>query len=1548
MLPPDTASLAVSGFLLPSLKKTMKTLQKVSLVLLVTLLLAQTYHAHGQIGVVTTLAGQTTGGFADGTGAAAQFIFPRGVCTDGAGNLYVADMNNSRIRKIVIATGVVTTFAGSGANASTDGTGTGANIHSPTYICSDGAGNLYVAEIGSHRIRKIVIATGVVTTLAGSTQGFADGTGAAAQFNNPRGLCSDGAGNLYVADALNERIRKIVIATGVVTTLAGSATAGNVNGIGAAAQFTTPSDVVSDGVGNLYVAGSGNSNIRSIVIATGLVSTLAGGTGGTADGVGAAAQFSSPTALCSDGTGSLYVVDFSSNRIRKVVIATAAVTTIAGSTSGFADGTGVAAQFNQPIGICSDGAGNFFVGDMVNHRVRKIVIANPSAAYTGTTFAEAGANNGTITVTQDVTLTSDTWVPAGLFTGGGTHYTATGVPAGLAIAINRISATVARISFTGTAAAHQNVNDATVTLNFTNAALTSNNAAGVTGLNPASLTLDFNDATAAYTGTTFAEAGANNGTIIATQDVTLTGDNWLPAGLFTGGGTHYTATGVPAGLAIAINRISATVARISFTGTAAAHQNVNDATVTLNFTNAALTGNNAAGVTGLNPASLTLDFNDNPTAAYSGTTFAEAGANNGTITVTQDVTLTSDTWVPAGLFTGGGTHYTATGVPAGLAIAINRISATVARISFTGTAAAHANANDATVTLNFTNAALTSGVAAGVAGLNPASLTLDFNDPGPSAAYTGTTFAEAGANNGTITVTQDVTLTGDTWLPAGLFTGGGTHYTATGVPGGLAIAINRISATVARISFTGTAAAHANANDATVTLNFTNAALTGNNAAAVGGLNPASLTLDFNDATAGYSGTTFAEAGANDGTITVTQDVTLTGDTWLPAGLFTGGGTHYTATGVPAGLAIAINRISATVARISFTGTAAAHANANDATVTLNFTNAALTGNNAAAVGGLNPATLTIDFNDPAVIVNQGITSFSPTSGGAGTTVVITGSGFTGATAVSFGGIPAASFTVNSNTQITAVLGGGATGTGGSQLVTVTAPGGTFSLGGFSIGATSQSGGTTPSGGTTTPSAVISGFSPQQIGFGTPITLSGFGFTGATGLLIGGVAATNFVVVNDNTITAVVGGVPLTDRVLLSGGAGASLDMSGLGLTYLRLPAPSIASISPASLIASGDDASLTLRGFYLMAGARAQVSERVANGTFLQPVSIGVQSLNATQAVVTLSGVLRSPGAKMVTMVNPDGQTASVMLTVITGAAVRLADNGGTPLVFSTTASGRAFSVRLSGTNIFRTVQAFVGNLQARVTVPSSTEAIVEVPASVNESGGTSLTLRLTNTDGQSTTATLRIERRPPPTIMGVTLQTDGRLRVRGVNFLGGIRAALSNSALTVLSQETDVEFVAQIPPSFRLTANTPTVSLTVENPDGRSHGVLLPRSFFEGNATASAGGTTASERTWESGSYGMDMAEIASGKQLNVLQSASQNVSQELRVYPNPIESELRISGVGQRTVRLYDIRGGVVLEERTASGVVNVQALSAGAYMVVVESADGHVLRQRVVKR
>lgn len=600
----------------------------------------------------------------------------------------------------------------------------------------------------------------------------------------------------------------------------------------------------------------------------------------------------------------------------------------------------------------------------------------------------------------------------------------------------------------------------------------------------------------------------------------------------------------------------------------------------------------------------------------------------------------------------------------------------------------------------------------------------------------------------------------------------------------------------------------------------------------------------------------------------------------------------------------------------------------------VNFGTAFAVGNDVLFVGGFftalnNGAIVRRRFAAFQFLIPQ-ITSFFPPAGASGTTVIIRGKNFTGATNVLFGGVPAASYTVNSDNQITAVVGSGVITTGGEQLITVNNRDGDGSRGGFFVGASGTAVSASASG--NAPSAVINSFQPQSIGFGTPIIITGSGFTGATGLLIGGIAVTNFVVVNDGTITAVVGGVPVSNRVQLTGGLGASLDMSGLGLTYLRLSAPTITSVAPASLAATGNDVALTLSGVNFLVGARAQVSD----GTSWQ--SLTVQTVSGTSVVVTLPGAVQSLGTKTITLTNPDGQTASVNFTVTQGARVSLSAES---LTISTTASGRAFSVRLSGANIFRTAQASLNGAPARVTVSSSTDATVEIPASVNVFGGIILALRLTNSDGQSTTASVRIERRTPPTIISVTLQSGGRLRVRGVNFLSGISAALSNSALTVLSQDGDTAFTAQIPTTFRLMSNTPTVSLTVENSDGRAHGVLLPRSFFDGQiAGASEGNAVTTERRWENKSVG-NPVEVVAEKHM-------QSASQELSIYPNPMETELRIGGVGQRTVRVYDMRGSVVVEDRTTSGSVNVAGLSAGVYIVVVESADGRILRQRVVKR
>jgi hypothetical protein len=268
-------------------------------------------------GVVTTLAGSGSQGSADGEGTAASFYNPRGVAVDGSGNVYVADYEYHLIRKITSA-GVVTTLAGSGSWGSANGSGTAASFNGPNGVAVDGSGNVYVADYFNHLIRKITSA-GVVTTLAGSgSSGYGNGTGTAASFNSPVDVAVDGSGNVYVADLYNHLIRKIT-AAGVVTTLAGSGSSGSANGTGTAASFAFPHDVAVDGSGNVYVADYFNHLIRKITSA-GVVTTLAGsGSLGSADGIGTAASFNYPWGVAVDGSGNVYVGDYGNHLIRKIV-----------------------------------------------------------------------------------------------------------------------------------------------------------------------------------------------------------------------------------------------------------------------------------------------------------------------------------------------------------------------------------------------------------------------------------------------------------------------------------------------------------------------------------------------------------------------------------------------------------------------------------------------------------------------------------------------------------------------------------------------------------------------------------------------------------------------------------------------------------------------------------------------------------------------------------------------------------------------------------------------------------------------------------------------------------------------------------------------------------------------------------------------------------------------------------------------------------------------------------------------------------------------------
>ncbi len=321
---------------------------------------------------VTTLAGAHSVGSDDGTGTAALFYFPWGITTDGT-NLFVADSGNNTIRKIVISTAEVTTLAGTAGSSGTDnGTGADARFKNPRGIAIDGAKtNLYVADTSNHRIRKIVIATAEVTTFAGS--GFSalkDDIGIAAQFYSPHGITTDGT-CLYVADMGNNAIRKIEISSANVTTLAGGAQ-GFVDGPGPLAKFYWPRGITNDG-SNLFVADTFNNAIRVVVISSGIVGTLAGdpaGFIGNNDGTGTEARFSRLADITTDGTN-LFVADSDNDRLRKVVISTYEVTTWAGNYRGYADGRGTAALFYTPYGITTDGT-DFYVADSGNHTIRMV------------------------------------------------------------------------------------------------------------------------------------------------------------------------------------------------------------------------------------------------------------------------------------------------------------------------------------------------------------------------------------------------------------------------------------------------------------------------------------------------------------------------------------------------------------------------------------------------------------------------------------------------------------------------------------------------------------------------------------------------------------------------------------------------------------------------------------------------------------------------------------------------------------------------------------------------------------------------------------------------------------------------------------------------------------------------------------------------------------------------------------------------------------------------------------------------------------------------
>jgi sugar lactone lactonase YvrE len=280
---------------------------------------------------------------------------------------------------------IVSTIAGS-TNGYLDGPASSAQFSDPTGVCVDKAGNVYVADMGNFRIRKIST-NGQVTTLAGGTKGTADGIGTAAQFETPTSVAVDDNGRLYITDSYADRIKKYDPSTGAVTTIAGG-TEGKMDGPAATAQLYYPYGIAVSADGQYpFWCDEANNNIR--ILSGGVVSTVAGNTcySGHTDGPNRTATFQTPMALCIDANFNVYVADSYSQAIRVIPTSDWIVRTIAGDTlrQGSKDGIGREAQFFAPSGICLSPNGNLYVSDTYNHEIRQVTMSGVVTTIAGST-----------------------------------------------------------------------------------------------------------------------------------------------------------------------------------------------------------------------------------------------------------------------------------------------------------------------------------------------------------------------------------------------------------------------------------------------------------------------------------------------------------------------------------------------------------------------------------------------------------------------------------------------------------------------------------------------------------------------------------------------------------------------------------------------------------------------------------------------------------------------------------------------------------------------------------------------------------------------------------------------------------------------------------------------------------------------------------------------------------------------------------------------------------------------------------------------------------